>query len=603
MWVMREHHTQARGGTEDAEGARAWLVANFLSLSPDRQVSLYGLLLAERYGVDASRASLLVYLGGEGGGLTTEAVRMDAGAVAQMLQRRNEVAHAARVARRGGGLPPVLGGGDACKGCSSRAACGLVHAAEGGGPEPFGPPGALAEVVGHLSPTHLRFFADWERLLTLEEGSAPPRSHELWAVEARERERAGAGVAGLRAVGREPREGGGVAYLMERAGGAGDAGPVALGLGEQVIVSGDGGSRNVALVRGWGVLRVHSMELQGGSCDHDTRLLPQCHVARGRLARATSGLLAVECDRPCRALDRALGAGDGTALWRLDADAIYGTLARVRGNLVELMVDGGDRAARLRELVVDLRPPGPVDAAQGGAAAAVPGLNAEQREAVRAALGCRDYALVLGMPGSGKTRAIVEVVRAAAAAGGGVLVAAYTNSAVDNVALRLAAAGVAFVRVVRPATTHPGVRPHLLGSARWPARTAAALRDLSARSPLVVLATCLTAAQSPLVRRRAFDLCVLDEAGQVTLPAALGALLRARRFVLVGDHFQLPPLVASDEARAGGLGTSLFQRLCDAHPGAVATLASQYRMCGPIMALANDLVYRGQVTKEQSDAG
>ena len=53
---------------------------------------------------------------------------------------------------------------------------------------------------------------------------------------------------------------------------------------------------------------------------------------------------------------------------------------------------------------------------------------------------------------------------------------------------------------------------------------------------------------------------------QMVLPASLGPLLKARSFVLVGDHNQLPPLVTNKDAEAGGLGESLFKRLSDAHP-------------------------------------
>lgn len=227
--------------------------------------------------------------------------------------------------------------------------------------------------------------------------------------------------------------------------------------------------------------------------------------------------------------------------------------------------------------------------------AAAATLNEEQIAAVDAAMTAGDYALVLGMPGTGKTRVIAEMVRAASEAGRAVLVAAYTNQAVDNVALRLLDAGVPFVRLGRAANVDPRVRAYLLGSENWPTPSAAALQHVASSSPLVVLATCLTAHASALVRARSFDLCILDEASQTTLPAAVGALLRSERFVLVGDHFQLPPLVVSAEARAAGLGESLFKRLCDAHPGAVRTLSRQYRMCGPIMRIANELVYRGKV--------
>ena len=84
----------------------------------------------------------------------------------------------------------------------------------------------------------------------------------------------------------------------------------------------------------------------------------------------------------------------------------------------------------------------------------------------------------------------------------------------------------------------------------------------------------------------------------------------ASKFILVGDHFQLPPLVrfpplscdliVSDlrsqqvqnrAARKGGLQVSLFRCLSDAHPEAVVDLTYQYRMCSDIMLLSNRLIY------------
>ena len=69
----------------------------------------------------------------------------------------------------------------------------------------------------------------------------------------------------------------------------------------------------------------------------------------------------------------------------------------------------------------------------------------------------------------------------------------------------------------------------------------------------------------------------------------------ADKFVLVGDHFQLPPLVKSARARKGGLDVSLFRRLSEAHPHAVAELAYQYRMNEDIMKLSNTLIYEDRL--------
>ncbi len=50
-----------------------------------------------------------------------------------------------------------------------------------------------------------------------------------------------------------------------------------------------------------------------------------------------------------------------------------------------------------------------------------------------------------------------------------------------------------------------------------------------------------------------FDVAIIDEAGQLTVPAILGALRFTKRFILVGDEKQLPPLVLSKEAAEQGL--------------------------------------------------
>ena len=90
---------------------------------------------------------------------------------------------------------------------------------------------------------------------------------------------------------------------------------------------------------------------------------------------------------------------------------------------------------------------------------------------------------------------------------------------------------------------------------------------------------------------RHFDCVILDEAGQLTEPVALGPLLLGGSFIMVGDHFQLPPLVISEQAKRGGMDISLFKRLAEAHPDAVTWLDTQYRMNDDVMAIANTLEY------------
>ncbi|KAF7247421.1 DNA replication ATP-dependent helicase/nuclease DNA2 [Varanus komodoensis] len=98
----------------------------------------------------------------------------------------------------------------------------------------------------------------------------------------------------------------------------------------------------------------------------------------------------------------------------------------------------------------------------------------------------------------------------------------------------------------------------------------------------------------PIFTRKQFDFCIVDEASQISQPICLGPLFYSLRFVLVGDHQQLPPLVQNAEARDLGMSESLFKRL-EQNKDAVVQLTVQYRMNSKIMTLSNKLVYEGKL--------
>lgn len=95
-----------------------------------------------------------------------------------------------------------------------------------------------------------------------------------------------------------------------------------------------------------------------------------------------------------------------------------------------------------------------------------------------------------------------------------------------------------------------------------------------------------------MLAQNTFDVCIIDEATQVLQPTALRPLFSARRFVLIGDPDQLPPIVRSRQARTLGGDESLFVRLGGCREATV-TLTRQYRMNATITALANSLTYGG----------
>lgn len=278
--------------------------------------------------------------------------------------------------------------------------------------------------------------------------------------------------------------------------------------------------------------------------------------------------------------------------YRLDKDEFSNGLATVRSNLVQVMAKDSFGSREIRNLVVDLVKPRFKTQATAYTLQDRASINIDQRRAIDKVMSAEDYALVLGMPGTGKTTTIAHIIRALVSQGKSVLLTSYTHSAVDNILLKLKDDNIGTLRLGRLASIHPEVREYAQVAAT-PKGSFEEIKSAWHDNPIVAT-TCLSI-NHPLFQERIFDYCIVDEASQITLPVCIGPIRMARTFILVGDHNQLPPLVQNEEARAGGLDISLFKHLSDAHPSSVVYLEHQYRMCADIMALSNKLIYSGRL--------
>ncbi|MGH2479000.1 MAG: AAA domain-containing protein, partial [Ktedonobacteraceae bacterium] len=125
-----------------------------------------------------------------------------------------------------------------------------------------------------------------------------------------------------------------------------------------------------------------------------------------------------------------------------------------------------------------------------------PDFNDEQNLAVARALQMRDYLLIHGPPGTGKTSVIAEIVKRLCQRGQRVLLAGFTNQAVDNMLARLEREGFHdYVRLGHERSVSDSVRPHLwqkLSASETSSGTAWAsveIRELLRRSPVVASTT------------------------------------------------------------------------------------------------------------------
>eukprot|EP01038_Epipyxis_sp_PR26KG_P009048 gene9048-12201_t len=228
--------------------------------------------------------------------------------------------------------------------------------------------------------------------------------------------------------------------------------------------------------------------------------------------------------------------------------------------------------------------------------------NENQQHAIRNIVSnSQYYSLIVGLPGSGKTSTLALATLILIAKGYKVLISSYTHSAVDNLLLKIINSGYERNLLIRFGSSnyvHLSLHDTLLESSSVENNSKRILTSISQfqhrnESARIFACTVLSVPTSHLLKFLQLDYCIVDEAGQITQPATLGPMLVTKRFILVGDEKQLPPLVLSQQALAAGMSISLFERLLVANPSCASVLTIQYRMNKEICELNNLLSYEG----------
>jgi len=117
-----------------------------------------------------------------------------------------------------------------------------------------------------------------------------------------------------------------------------------------------------------------------------------------------------------------------------------------------------------------------------------------------------------------------------------------------------------------------------------------------------VVCTTNSSAGSDVLQDFRFDVVIVDEATQSVEPSCLIPMVKGQKFIMAGDHQQLPPTVLNKEAQQA-LQVSLFERLIDNYRANInLMLKVQYRMNEAIMAFPNQAFYNNELKAHASVA-
>ena len=220
------------------------------------------------------------------------------------------------------------------------------------------------------------------------------------------------------------------------------------------------------------------------------------------------------------------------------------------------------------------------------------GLNERQMDAVGKGVAAKYLACIQGPPGTGKTKVISLIAKLLVEEGRDVLLTSHTHMAINNALNKVAKEGVPTIKV-GASSSIKGLDSSIQRFDNWD--------DWNERPEkgCVIGATPFATCSS---RLETFDFhtVIFDEASQITVPLAVMAMRKAKRFVFVGDHKQLPPVVISKSVLDKKC-YSVFSKLVLGNEKVSVMLNQTYRMNSDLSRWPSQQYYEGDLESAGSN--
>lgn len=245
-------------------------------------------------------------------------------------------------------------------------------------------------------------------------------------------------------------------------------------------------------------------------------------------------------------------------------------------------------------------------------------MTIEQQAILKEMIAAQQYYLLWGPPGTGKTSVMLhEFLKFSfLRTSDTVLVLAYTNRAVDEICEAISRIGNGirehYFRIGSRYSTNAKFVDDLLVTKLEEIENRQQMLGLLKNSRIIVSTLSSIHGKKELFSLLKIDTIIVDEASQILEPQLIGFLSNTKKFILIGDHNQLPAIVRqrndeseveSEQLKAIGLydrRNSLFERLykrCEDRnwDWAIGKLKQQGRMHEQLMNFANRHFYHGQL--------
>lgn len=222
-------------------------------------------------------------------------------------------------------------------------------------------------------------------------------------------------------------------------------------------------------------------------------------------------------------------------------------------------------------------------------------LNDSQNIAYLKAINASDFCIIQGPPGTGKTETIGNIVKHLVDSGLKVFVTAPTHTAINNCLNAIASKIKDSTKVVKigekASNKEVQENPNVAKKSRVTYTGYINNANYSQKGIAIgSTAYSLCYPGSKKLDGWKFDVCIIDEAAQLSIPLSIAAMCRIGKYIFVGDHKQLDPIIPKGSNNEM-FAESIFSRLASIYPSEINLLNISYRLNKSLMKIPNTLFY------------
>jgi len=227
-------------------------------------------------------------------------------------------------------------------------------------------------------------------------------------------------------------------------------------------------------------------------------------------------------------------------------------------------------------------------------------LNDSQNSAYLKAINASDFCIIQGPPGTGKTETIGNITKQLVDSGLKVFVSAPTHTAINNCLNAISSKIKDSAKVIK--IGEKAQNKEIQENNFITKKSRFTYYNANYNSKGIAIGATAYSLCYPASKRLDgwnFDVAIIDEASQLSIPLSIAVMCRTSKYIFVGDHKQLDPIIPKNSNNEM-FSESIFCRLARIYPNEINLLKISYRLNESLIKIPNTLFYKNLLHSDSS---